>query len=1003
MRQFIAFLVLTALFVPTIPLVHAEDGDPVEEVLDSPAEITEELSEPEEEAEELPPPLDIPELEELETELEVPDEEPEIKEPEIPEEEIVPEDVFKVEEMQLFAVPAFHKTLAPVGDDEVVVYDFPTAVWGGPNGAFSNGSALSPYPPFGSTADDKGGEWDVVSRDFTRWMDLDTGYTFDRLDLYLVVTNLNVLDPYPLTSGAITIRIYEADDSWDKGNVYATSEPVDATTIAEGQTGTTCTGDGTSGNPFNDECITTFEFSEPVALDAGQRYVFEVVGEDIVSPTEFSNIVHRYFYPGLSILGASASISPFGNDGIQDAIASNTGAVYMRLIGPEPVVEPEMETVLFLPGFLASRLYTTDGRQLWEPNGSDDLRDLALVDGASQVPIYVGEVIDHGHPEGYPDLPLFSIHERFFEWLEDLKGAGRIADWKTYSYDWRYDIFDVLEDGTLREDDSRDYLVDVVTGLAEQGKVTIVAHSNGGLLAKALMIRLAELGREEIVNRIVFIGTPHVGTPQAMLGLLHGDSIYHPILTFSGTARASAITMPGAYALLPTEAYFNRPHSALASFAGGETTDLYRTVYGERLSDLVETVAFWTNTPFARSIPEERDEETPYPLSDSLLEKAQETHDLLNAWAPPAHLEMFSIAGWGNNTATGASYITECVLLFCSIDYRREIGVDGDDTVLASSALYQGSGVYFDLFELDNRFLEERKHQNLTESDFIHQYLENLFGLGTIYDERIFVTNEPSTDKLPAERSKILSVHSPVILAVTDSNGNQSGIFPLPDSDLYYVLEEIPDSSVELSGEDKYVSVPSDDEYQVTITGIGTGTFAFQIEEYEGDEQLSDSSIANLPVTNDTTAYLTIPEEGEMPAPLELDIDNDQVIDITVAFNKNEAIIYEEFVDLEEEPEENEDRRTRRKNVFEQFPTADEQPVAQEEMQFWPNPYLLPAAPFLPPAKRESTSTLDQREEEHHDIQQTASAYNALQASISWIMAIIASWLSWILNLFELR
>lgn len=682
----------------------------------------------------------------------------------------------------------------------------------------------------------------------------------------------------------------------------------------------------------------------------------------------------------------------------------NAGNQVIATTSISTTIEPEKPTVLFLPGFGASRLYTESGRQLWEPNGTDDFEDLAFkASPAAPLTVYVGDVIDQISPENIANLKFDHVHTAFLGWLEDLKASGQISAYQAYSYDWRYDVFDVIDDGTLRQDGSRDYLTDVVVTLEESGPVTIIAHSNGGLLAKALMVRLAELGEEDLVDRIIFIGVPQIGTPQAMLGLLHGDEIAKPFYTPTGVARTAAVTMPGAYALLPSETYFDNPHSVLAFFDEGVATDPYRALFGEEVTDLVTALAFWQDN--SRGIPSEHDEETPYPLSASLLEKAQVTHGILDAWTAPASTDVYAIAGWGNDTASGAAYYTECTLfVVCSIDYDRERldVVDGDNTVLAPSALYMGSGVYFDLFELQDDFGEEGKHQNLTESVYIHQYLENLLDFGTIYEQILFTLTEPSTDKFPEEKkTKTLSVHSPVILSVTDPEGNQSGIFPLEGTDIYYILEDIPDSSVTITGEDKYVSVPSDDEYEVTITGIGSGTFTFQVEEYDDEELISDSSITDIPVTDETIASLTISDQEEVASPLELDKDGDGAPEVTVAFHENEAVMYEEPTTEDENSNGSGGGSSRRtKSSTQTDERAEELP--EQRVQLWPNPYLLPPSPFTPVEEQETVFETVTEQSEVPDVQepaQTAAVYDAIRASLAWLTNTVRSFFSWISGL----
>ena len=97
----------------------------------------------------------------------------------------------------------------------------------------------------------------------------------------------------------------------------------------------------------------------------------------------------------------------------------------------------------------------------------------------------------------------------------------------------------------------------------------IIAHSNGGLLAKALLTELKNRNIENKVDRVIFIGTPQLGTPKAIGTILHGydqtDSL-GGIVTNAHTAREVINNMPGAYGLLPSEGYFMNSTEPVVSF-----------------------------------------------------------------------------------------------------------------------------------------------------------------------------------------------------------------------------------------------------------------------------------------------------------------------------------------------------------------------------------------------------------------------------------------------------
>ena len=93
------------------------------------------------------------------------------------------------------------------------------------------------------------------------------------------------------------------------------------------------------------------------------------------------------------------------------------------------------------------------------------------------------------------------------------------------------------------------YLDEEVMRLASSsktGKVTIIAHSYGGLVAKELMMLLEARGLDHLVDRIILVAVPQLGTPQALLTLLHGNAIFSKIFSRE-VMREFAENLPSAY------------------------------------------------------------------------------------------------------------------------------------------------------------------------------------------------------------------------------------------------------------------------------------------------------------------------------------------------------------------------------------------------------------------------------------------------------------------------
>ncbi|MDR3558514.1 MAG: hypothetical protein P4L61_03210, partial [Candidatus Pacebacteria bacterium] len=200
-------------------------------------------------------------------------------------------------------------------------------------------------------------------------------------------------------------------------------------------------------------------------------------------------------------------------------------------------------SVLFVPGIEASRLSVDDRRalgtstdQLWEPISNLQVEGLYLDSS--------GKSIRSGiHQSGLVDtaLALQPIYQKFIGVMNGLKASGTIADWRPYPYDWRLPLTKAST-GDL----GTSSLIKVIESMAstsKTGKVTIIAHSNGGLVTKLVYNELKEKGEAGLVDKVIFVAVPEVGTPQALTSLLHGDNeeIASGLILSAGTARGLGV------------------------------------------------------------------------------------------------------------------------------------------------------------------------------------------------------------------------------------------------------------------------------------------------------------------------------------------------------------------------------------------------------------------------------------------------------------------------------
>jgi hypothetical protein len=162
--------------------------------------------------------------------------------------------------------------------------------------------------------------------------------------------------------------------------------------------------------------------------------------------------------------------------------------------------------VLFIPGIEASRLYSGNNT-LWEPNRNGDVVKLFLNDQGKSInnSIYTKDIIESAFSNVFN---IERIYKSFIAMMNGVVAEKHINSWLAFPYDWRMSIEDVVY-GKTKFATSSVSLIDSVIELArgsKNGKVAIIAHSNGGLVAKLLVKALSEINKEDLIDQVIMIG-----------------------------------------------------------------------------------------------------------------------------------------------------------------------------------------------------------------------------------------------------------------------------------------------------------------------------------------------------------------------------------------------------------------------------------------------------------------------------------------------------------------
>jgi pimeloyl-ACP methyl ester carboxylesterase len=539
-----------------------------------------------------------------------------------------------------------------------------------------------------------------------------------------------------------------------------------------------------------------------------------------------------------------------------------------------PVVE-EMgaSNVLFLPGIQGSRLHTAEdvsdgllgdyevGDRVWEVNQNDDVRLLRMnADGSSVYDIYASDIIDTitFEPFSFVRWERDDVYTSFIDFMNQLEDQDVINDWYPYAYDWRDNVADVVASGTVKANGRTESLLDTVEALAntsKTGQVTIVAHSNGGLLTKVLLDELEKRGKDELVDTIVLAGVPQTGTPQAIGTVLHGydQRFAYGLVLRTTVARKILKNFPGVYSLLPSEKHVIDAAEPLVTFDDSAQSQPYRDYYGEAVDTLQEYRDFLIG---AESADGERSAAqslyVPSTANESLLQAATAQHrQMFTDWQAPDHVRVVELVGVGRPTTNSIRYESildeECqqpqVAVVCIYNTEPrpflEFSLLGDETVLGRSAGAYGGAkelYYFQLEEISDRQDEEFNHGNFMELNQLQSMVSHLLqSTSTPRQLPDFV----SVDLFDfVDEYTIEQIASPVYPAATDGEGNVTGV--VREGGEWVVQEEIPGSQYLEFGGVKYLIVPKDIDRTTTLHGYEDGTYTYIIRELRasGTERL---------------------------------------------------------------------------------------------------------------------------------------------------------------------
>lgn len=339
----------------------------------------------------------------------------------------------------------------------------------------------------------------------------------------------------------------------------------------------------------------------------------------------------------------------------------------------EPQARGLREAVVLIPGFMGSLLSSIRGvtTLLW-------INPLLFLRGQSR---YL-ELDPQGTQDASPEIDAVPIAIEKLVYLKISIALRRQADLYEFPYDWRRPIewnADLLH-----------RCIERWAGGDPDRRFTLVAHSMGGLVARAYLARHPQAA-ERRVKHLVMHGTPHFGVAGAIESLALGNRMMAIVakLNEANKLRRLMLNMPSVYQLLPAPPDLFPAHRSYPA-----NWDLYAA--GDWHLDGIR---------------------------QDLLDAARAFHELLASADP--QVAVTEIAGCHVDTPVEVerSLAPDGELQYEVL--RKDEGPDsGDGTVPLWSAVLPGAAVYY--IQQVHRYLPKNKRVIEATLDLIHDGVPDL-------------------------------------------------------------------------------------------------------------------------------------------------------------------------------------------------------------------------------------------------------------------------------------
>ena len=489
--------------------------------------------------------------------------------------------------------------------------------------------------------------------------------------------------------------------------------------------------------------------------------------------------------------------------GTGDRISGNV--IYIPFLTSWPPIEaPEINPVIIIPGIMGTELYNGDDL-IWLDlsQTAADINDYFLTEnlnldnrGISLNNIQSGNTIKKM-------TALLIFNQNIFEGLQQNLEQNDYQENQNlffFPYDWRLDL-----------NETKNLLKQKIDEIKEQtgkNKVNVIAHSMGGLLVKDY---LSSYGKESI-DKLIFVGTPHLGAPKAAKVLLEGDRFSIPWLE-EDRIKEIAENSPALHELLPNQTYFNEFQGYFRKYS------LFGT---NSLINYDETKNFFLNDKNKNPI---------------MFQKAENFYS--------QNLDNFDFGGTETYNIAGCKTPTQAAYSFGILNDIGQTGyTSGDGTVPMVSA------DYINIPDTNKFYVKDGNHAELSSANGVRDLILDILN-GNINTLENNVSNNSDFCNF---KGKKLTWHSPVEIHIYSSEKHTG---PIENNAIEYGVSGI---DYDIIGHNKFIFLPTDNsqEYLVEAKGLEEGSFDLSISEVENGQNITTQIFNDVPVSITTTASFNV-------------------------------------------------------------------------------------------------------------------------------------------------